>query len=231
MANKQHVCDSCLRLCDEAKQAVVVLQKRNYILTIVCTVAITLLGEQGAKMLMSAIDTTTSAIKAADTDIKEDSSIQSKKEHENIVSTEKYVWTMPDTNLFAKHNNKKIIKPYESVDELSKFPNIEEASEKSLSEETIREIVNGALENSPMEEPVLEIIPKVTFNNTDNNAVFFTPSLLPFDVYSTTLALGNNYGFGEYYGINSGLEFVVVPGPASLGGLGIFVLLKNRRRN
>lgn len=42
-------CESCARLCDEAKEKVTRLEKRVYRLTIACTVAVTLLGQELAK--------------------------------------------------------------------------------------------------------------------------------------------------------------------------------------
>lgn len=65
----------------------------------------------------------------------------------------------------------------------------------------------------------------------DPYAVFLTPSTLPFDVYSTTLALGNNYGFGEYYGISSGgAAATSVPSPAPLTVFAVGGLMHTRKR-
>ena len=65
----------------------------------------------------------------------------------------------------------------------------------------------------------------------DPYAVFLTPSTLPFDVYSTTLALGNNYGFGEYYGIGGGGAIAPsVPSPSPLTVFAVGGLMHNRRR-
>lgn len=226
MANKQHICDSCLRLCDEAKQAVVVLQKRNYILTIVCTVAITLLGEQGAKILLSTIDTTTSALKAAEIDVSEKHSEENGKEN-HVIDT-KPKWVVPQSSFSLNSENTESIKPYELVDELSVIPSITEQSKEYLSKDTIQKIVKTATKNI-INQPKLENIKNNVPNTVDNNSVFFTPSYMPFDVYSTTLGLGLNYGFGEYYGIDTG--FVVVPNTATIGILGTsFILFRNKRR-
>lgn len=65
----------------------------------------------------------------------------------------------------------------------------------------------------------------------DPYAVFFTPSALPFDVYSTTLALGVNYGFGGYYGINTGGAVApVVPSPAPFTVFAVGGLMHSRKR-
>jgi hypothetical protein len=60
--------------------------------------------------------------------------------------------------------------------------------------------------------------------------VFFTPSTLPFDVYSTTLALGNNYGFGEYYGIDTGSYAPSTPNPSTLSVFAIGSFITTRKR-
>lgn len=66
----------------------------------------------------------------------------------------------------------------------------------------------------------------------DPYAFFLTPSALPFDVYSTTLALGNNYGLGEYYGINTGGSYVPpVPSPSPLTVFAVGGLIQNRKRS
>ena len=65
----------------------------------------------------------------------------------------------------------------------------------------------------------------------DPYAFFLTPSALPFDVYSTTLALGNNYGFGEYYGVGTGGSVVPsVPSPAPLTVFAVGGLMTSRKR-
>jgi len=65
----------------------------------------------------------------------------------------------------------------------------------------------------------------------DPYSLFLTPSALPFDVYSTTLALGNNYGFGQYYGNSTGGSYVPpVPSPSPLTVFAVGGLIHNRRR-
>jgi hypothetical protein len=62
-------------------------------------------------------------------------------------------------------------------------------------------------------------------------AFFLTPSALPFDEYSTGLALGNNYGFGEYYGTNTGGAVAPpVPSPAPLTVFAVGGLMQSRKR-
>lgn len=65
----------------------------------------------------------------------------------------------------------------------------------------------------------------------DPYAFFLTPSALPFDVYSTTIGLGVNYGFGDYYGIDSGGAVVPpVPSPAPLTVFAVGGLMTSRKR-
>lgn len=72
----------------------------------------------------------------------------------------------------------------------------------------------------PMEFPV------------DNHAAFLTPSTLPFDVYSTTIGLGDNYGFGDYYGMGGGgsVQPIPTPSPSSVAVFAIGGLVNTRRR-
>jgi hypothetical protein len=73
----------------------------------------------------------------------------------------------------------------------------------------------------------------VTEQAFDSHSAFLTPSTLPFDVYSTTLGLGNNYGIGEYYGMNTGgaiVPTVPSPSPFAVFAMGGLVHSHGRRR-
>ena len=50
-----HICEICLKSCDEAKKNVKKLESRLQTLTIVCTASITLLGEHGVKALFDVL--------------------------------------------------------------------------------------------------------------------------------------------------------------------------------
>ena len=84
---------------------------------------------------------------------------------------------------------------------------------------------------SATQEPI-EFIPALTaIQSQDWRTEFLTPSTLPFDVFSTTIALGNNYGFGEYYGL--GLDQysgVSTPSPSGLSYFAVIKLFNNRKR-
>ena len=66
---------------------------------------------------------------------------------------------------------------------------------------------------------------------TDPYAFFLTPSAIPFDIYSTGLALGNNYGFGEYYGAGTGSSVApATPLPSPLAVFAMGGLMHSRKR-
>jgi hypothetical protein len=66
----------------------------------------------------------------------------------------------------------------------------------------------------------------------DNYAAFLTPSTLPFDVYSTTIALGDNYGFGDYYGMGGGgsVQPISTPSPSTIAVFAVGGIVNTRRR-
>lgn len=76
----------------------------------------------------------------------------------------------------------------------------------------------------------LEVLPQEF--PVDLQAAFLTPSTLPFDVYSTTIGLGDNYGFGDYYGMGGGgsVAPIPTPSPSSVAVFAIGGLVNTRRR-
>lgn len=65
----------------------------------------------------------------------------------------------------------------------------------------------------------------------DPYAMFLTPSAISFDVYSTGLGLGMNYGFGEYYGADTGGSVgPATPSPSPLAVFAMGGLLNTRKR-
>ena len=52
MLGAPHACESCQKLCEDAKEKVTKLEKRLHNLTITCTVAVTLLGQELAKQVI-----------------------------------------------------------------------------------------------------------------------------------------------------------------------------------
>lgn len=200
-------------------------------MTIVCTSTITLLGEQGAKSLISSLNTINSAMDAAGgkTTSKNDESKDSPKELLPKLNPRAGIWKPFNGKSLADIKDKG--KKYNITDELAMEP------------------------DDPVSPVIAELIPQqsdivatATNNNTnlqipersnaylpytaDPYAVFLTPSTLPFDVYSTTLALGNNYGFGEYYGMGTlNASGGSIPEAGTVSVLALGTLVNNRKRN
>ena len=230
MSTKSHICQSCFLICEEAKENVKKLQKKLYAMTIVCTVSITLLGEQGAKALMASVNTVNSAMSAVED--KKDSKEETLQEENK--KNEKHTWNPIRPFLIPNYIDKSFVKKYEIIDELTRLPKKEDP-------EIPVNIVEAKIPNkilvSLTKDSVFEPLPPMDVVNTstqflDNYSVFFSPSLLPFDVYSNTLALGNNYGFGEYYGIDTGYFISTpTPGPVVLTGFAMLMFAPTRQRN
>ena len=205
MSHNNHVCESCSKLCQEAKENVKKLQKKLYVLTIVCTSAITLLGEEGGKALMSSLNTVNTAMSAASG--KEAAKEENKKDDHKKLNAPNPLhgaWIPPKNKLMTQQTDKEPVKKYEIQDELSRIVEKKEEKKVQPNESKIAKNLTVPfkmdLQPLSLEKPQNDNIPYFS----DNFAVFYTPSLLPFDVYSTTIALGDNYGFGDYYGINPG---------------------------
>ena len=238
-------CSACARMCDEAKAKVKSLEKKVYVMTIVCTSTITLLGEKGIQSLMSAINGVNSAMTAAsDIGSEKDSNKQDKKDNKDDKQSnaallgpqnQKY-WSRP-----LKIDYKEGTRGYQISDELARFPKEKFIGGDKPVEEPVsivnndnsntKQIVQAALATDLSFIPVTSLAGQTGF--TDPYAVFFSPSLLPFDVYSTTLALGNNYGFGEYYGIDTGGFYVPpsVPSPGAATVIAFSQFFHNRKRS
>jgi hypothetical protein len=233
MSHKSHVCESCSKLCEEAKSNVKKLQKKIYILTIVTTSAITLLGEQGGKALLSSLNTVNSAMSVAEGKLPEkNKDNHAEQEKVNPVHPTKGAW-IPARNKFITENTKKEpVKKYEITDELSRFTKKEKENTINVVEPKIPQNLLAGILSTEQTQPLT--IQKTNGNIpqiSDNFSVFFTPSLLPFDVYSTTLALGNNYGFGDYYGIDAGyIPSANVPDSSTVSILTLGTFINTRKR-
>lgn len=230
MPNKSHICQTCFLICEEAKENVKKLQKKLYVMTIVCTAAITLLGEQGAKSLMASLNAVKSAISTTE-DKKESKEPELQEENKK---NEIHAWTPSRPFLIPEYIDKPFVKKYEMIDELTRLPKKEDPEKPiAIVETKLSNKMLASVTQNLISEPLL---PLAVSNNlpqfSDNYAVFFSPSLLPFDVYSNTLALGNNYGFGDYYGIDTGFFInTPTPGSSALTGFAMFAFANNRRRN
>jgi hypothetical protein len=230
---KHNYCITCSKLCEEAKDKIKKLEKKVYALTIVCTSAITLLGEHGGKVLLDSLSTYNKAIGIANNE-KENKNDQKDKDHTKEGNNNKVSFGVGG-KFNQKHNfkDKESTKPYSITDELAKAKKEEKQDTEVAAEitdnKTPKQIAKIA---TSTQVPSLEIPVTNLFNQTDPYSVFFTPSYMPFDVYSTTLALGNNYGFGEYYGIQtSNITPAPAPGAIALILTSFLVPLKKKIRS
>lgn len=227
-------CDTCAKLCDDAKENVKKLEKKIYTLTIVCTSAITLLGEQAAKSIVNTISTMSSAMSSASSvgDINlENNKLEIKNEEQkNKVSIGGWKPVQPPFKIETDKQSKEQIKKYELIDELSKIDDdstppqepkvVTQKSQKINSQKVTTNNIKQELQNMNF---------STNLNSTDPYSVFLTPSTLPFDVYSTTLDLGINYGFGEYYGIPNN-NSSIIPNPSTFSMFALGSIFNTRRR-
>lgn len=234
MGTSHHYCETCAKICDEAKKNLKKLEKKVQVLTIVCTASITLLGEQGAKALYDAITTFNKVTEVAENGQKEGKQEKdtNKKDESNKPGQTKlgFGGWRPSRQKNLYDIPEKDTRGYQLSDELAlikKQPKEEKQPEISV---VVSEPINVPVEQTlnlvPSGEQRLPFLPVIS----DPYAVFFTPSTLPFDVYSTTLALGNNYGFGEYYGIDTGSYVPSTPNPSTLSVFAIGSFISTRKR-
>jgi hypothetical protein len=199
-------------------------------MTIVMSVALTLAGEQAIKSVASYITSIKSAVSAAG----ELSDVQNGKKEEQPKGNKTALAPFGSGGFsFWKptFTDKEVRRPYQISDELALVkdkkqpaPEIELPGVIPVNPTSTDAIVKTALAT---EMPAA--LPAAVPTLGDPYAVFLTPSTLPFDVYSTTLALGNNYGFGEYYGIGSG-NYTIVPEATTVSVLALRAFSNTRKR-
>jgi hypothetical protein len=219
MANKPQACEPCAKLCEEAKQNVKKLQKKVYVMTIVCTAAITLLGEQGAKALISVLDSTKTSINSSES-IDEIEKIEEQKKEADV-----------EILNFDKKTSKKQTKKYELTDELAKnFNNKEKLKfQKLISGPDIK------ISYLNSENKELFFLKINSFEN--NNFIYSTLS----EVNTNNLLTNYNplplnlYGNGFYSPTDDDLvnfnNPVFVPEPSVMAGIGFFLILSHKRKN
>lgn len=233
-------CETCAKACDDAKDKVKKLEKSLHTMTIVMSVSLTLAGEQIIKNTASYISSFSSVMSSAN----ELNNVQSgedknkeEKPEQNKVAFSPFVYPIqPFTQKQNKQTNQEEIKPYQLTDELARLdeddhkepdkPKVAQDTNKSQQKDLSKFIAQAALATNFTLNTATDTVPVI-----DPYAVFFTPSTLPFDVYSTTLALGTNYGFGEYYGMDSGVYVppsVPTPGTITLFAFPHFLNLRKR---
>lgn len=219
MPQKSYTCEPCAKLCEEAKQNVKKLQKKVYVMTIVCTAAITLLGEQGAKALISVLDSTKTAINSSES-IDEIEKIEEQKKETDV-----------EILNFDKKTSKKQKKKYELTDELAKNFNDEQKLkfEKLISDPGIK--ISYVTDHNT--EPFFLKINNTQYNNfvNPNSSLFNTNNLL---TNYNPLPL-NLYGNGFYTPTDNNWDTfndqVFVPGPSVMASIAFFLILSNKRKN
>jgi len=96
---------------------------------------------------------------------------------------------------------------------------------------TPKSAASEAIVRTAIGEPLQFWIPSVSTPTPDLYAMFLTPSAIPFDLYSTGLGLGNNYGIGQYYGADTGSSIgPSVPSPSPLAVFAMGGLMNTRKR-
>lgn len=236
-------CEVCEKACIAAKLQIEQLQKKVYNLTIVLCIALTLAGEQVIKTTASYLESFKAVVPADEEPAKQEQKKQEEHpvQHNTAVTVLFYqpqtiiVFLPQHTFLKSETQEYKPTRPYKMEDELAMEPaltkptKVDELQITGQPQPAITQaIVQAALGNNAS----LTLQPRLPLFIGDPYAVFLTPSTLPFDVYSTTLALGNNYGFGEYYGIgwDNGYIPPSVPAPGALGLLTIGSLANRTRK-
>ena len=228
MHNHTSGCDSCAKICEEAKDTLKSLQKKVYALTIVCTSALTLLGEQGAKAVMSTVGSMNKLVDAADG--KDAKAPDAPAEHHKTTLGNPLIgkpWMSPPPKNVQEHQpiDEEAAKLALAKKNTGK-PKQPDIIKPVLTDATIKNVLSNNQTLVLPEQPV--VVPQMP---QDAFTAFLTPSALPFDVYSTTLALGGNYGFGEYYGYGS-LDAAPAPVPeaGTLSVIAFSQLVNTRRR-
>lgn len=217
MANKPQACEPCAKLCEEAKQNVKKLQKKVYVLTIVCTAAITLLGEQGAQALIAVLDTTKTAISSVESPEK----TKIKENNSNIENREQPL-------NFDKKISKNNIKPYELVDELS----ISSEHNKEENKKNINSIQK--IETSYVNNEENTFFPKIKSLSDDSisNPKVLPNIAIPNNFTYDVLPL-NTYNFGLYLpteDLDMSNQPILVPEPVSFIGLSCIFIVQNKRK-
>jgi hypothetical protein len=233
-----HYCETCAKICNEAKKNVKKLEKKVQTLTIVCTASITLLGEQGVKALYDTVSSFNKVTEVANggKESKEDKTTTTDEENkdkpkEAIKDGKVAIGNWKPHIPKRMFEDKEPTKPYSLTDELSRLKEQEKENKPEEIDIAVKPQEFNLIVKAATQKPI-EVIPALAaIQSQDWRTEFLTPSTLAFDVFSTTIALGNNYGFGEYYGL--GLDQysgVSTPSPSGLSYFAVIKLFNNRKR-
>ena len=235
-------CPNCVKNCRTCHSRVKSLEKKLYAITIVLTIATTLLGQKGIETLTSTTASVNSLIdggnKSATDDLKKDDGHAKQDNHQPIG---KQAFFQPWQQKQPPSNTQDM-RPYSIEDELARYS--KKPSDKKDQKQKEEELVTAL---DPKHKDFTDTIVKVALEKSDDNmslianknglpddpyAIFFTPSYMPFDVYSTTLALGNNYGLGPYYGIDTGSYNPPnpIPAPSSITAIALSQIFNTFRK-
>ena len=230
MGTSHHYCETCAKICDEAKKNLKKLEKKVQVLTIVCTASITLLGEQGTKALYDAIITFNKVTEVAGNGQKEGKQEKdtNKKDEPNKPGQTKlgFGGWRPYRQKHLYDVPEKDTKYYQLSDELAKInkqPKEEKQPEISV---VASQATNTQFQENLNFVPLTEQRINFSENQSDRYVLLFTPSTLPLDVYSAKLNQGNfinDYGFSANIAVPS-------PGTTSLIILAAICGYKNRSR-
>jgi hypothetical protein len=226
-AERQRRVHEAVTRADESDTELKSIKKKLLAFQLVTVIAATLLGEEWVERLMTKVDTL-------------------KGVHEKITAPVKPDPAKPVTLIDPKRdplNN--FARPW--------FPRPEARDVAIKGNGDISGIFAGSKPQNPVDEPLPEPtpiqpslaaeiaraavatdIPALVLPYTpvtDPYAFFLTPSAIPFDIYSTGLGLGNNYGFGEYYGAGTGGSVgPTTPSPSPLAVFAMGGLMHSRKR-
>ncbi len=221
-------CETCAQTCFDAKQKVPQLEKKLYILTIVMTIALTLAGQELIKTVADYLSGINDVVEKSNqlqdniTPAPVDGSVKALNDRPSAVSV-----VYPPAE--ASHTPAEFVKDSKPSDEYSGLTDSKLKNTYVSRSEYLVKIASGKSS---------EVYPSLSFTSApgtvfaDNHSMMLTPSLLPFDVYGTTLGLGINYGFGGYYGIDAGWAYIPpsIPEPTTMALFSLYPLVGSRRR-
>lgn len=234
MGSKGNNCETCAQACLIAKQRVPQLEKRLYAMTIIMTVALTLAGQEVIKSVADYVSSINEVVNKADQ--LQESTAPAKSDSidvsvSNPNSDVPSVVSAPVVPLAEQLKPKPPAALDTGVTGASTLP--AERPKSSPTSSYINDATSFTkLISAPADDYSQSLFAVDAPHFADPHSVLLTPSLLPFDVYTNTLGLGVNYGFGEYYGIDTGWSYIPpsIPEPTTMTLFGLYPLMSYRRR-
>jgi hypothetical protein len=217
--SKSHSCQTCARLCDEAKDKSLRLEKKVYAMTIALTSALTLLGERAVEEIISLVRGVESIT---------DSTQGESSAAQNQTSAATSGATAPRTAPFT-HGIPTESEPLSQTEDKSKS-SVEGISDSRKAPKALMDVVNGRIpsmgelvtvptapanpeKRKPTNESIdTDMVSYLDYEIVDPNARFVTDS--PFGGYDHS----DDTGGGN------------IPAPATVAVLGIVPLIGRRRQ-